>query len=138
MMKMNPRRRFALRASAVAVAACFPFFAHAGGPLGVCNNAPLKYPGAGTITLNYSSTGVLGSRSKAASDALVTNAVSLWTNVSTATVSLNRGNDLAPGATFSSVGEALHATSAIVTIDPARMLCIQFLMIDPFVKVAAG
>jgi hypothetical protein len=65
----------------------------AGGPLGVCFNQPIKYPGAGTVTLNYD-LGTLGSRSKAAADTLVTNSVSLWTNVPTATVSLARGADL--------------------------------------------
>jgi len=67
--------------------------AHAGGPLAVCNNAPLKYTGSGMVSLSYDQ-GPLGSRSKAQVDALLTAAVSLWTNVDTATVTLARGADL--------------------------------------------
>lgn len=73
--------------------------ANAGGPLSVCNNAPLKYPGAGIISLNYDQ-GPLGNRTKAQVDALVTTAVSLWTNVSTATVTLARGADLPADVTL--------------------------------------
>ncbi|MBC8021664.1 MAG: hypothetical protein H7Y14_01000, partial [Burkholderiales bacterium] len=87
------RRQFALRACAAAVIACFPYFARAGGPLSVCGGNPVKYPGAGTITLRYDQ-GALGSRTKAQADALVTAAISFWTNVSTSTVSLVRGADL--------------------------------------------
>lgn len=65
----------------------------AGGPWGIYNGTAIKYPGAGTVVLNYD-LGTLGSHSKAQADALVTDAVSLWTNVSTATVSLSRGPDL--------------------------------------------
>jgi len=67
--------------------------ARAGGPLGICYGQPIKYPGAGTVTLNYDQ-GSLGSRSKSQADALVANAVSLWSNVGTATVTLARGADL--------------------------------------------
>lgn len=67
--------------------------AQAGGPLGVCLNQPLKYT-PGTVTLNYDGGGNLGSRNKAQADAIVTNAVSLWTNVGTSNVTLNRGLDL--------------------------------------------
>lgn len=76
-----------------AIAATAAFAVHAGGPLGVCYSQPVKYPGAGTVTLNYDQ-GTLGTRTKAAADTLVTNSVSLWTNVATATVSLARGPDL--------------------------------------------
>src|SRR6185503_11867610 len=48
--------------------------------------------------------GVLGTRTKAASDALVTNAVSLWTNVSTSTVTLARGADLPVNVTPANFG----------------------------------
>ena len=69
--------------------------AFAGGPLSVCSNVPTKYAGAGTVTLNYDGgSATLGSRTKAQADALVTESVSLWTNVATATVSLARGSDL--------------------------------------------
>ncbi|CAN5367255.1 hypothetical protein BH11PSE11_BH11PSE11_38280 [soil metagenome] len=79
-------------AAGLALCAALPAFA--GGPLGVCSGIPLKYPGAGTVTLNYDQ-GTLGpGRSKAQADALVTEAVALWTNVPTATVSLARGADL--------------------------------------------
>ena len=78
--------------AAVSIALLSPG-AHAGGPLGVCYGQAIKYPGAGTITLNYDQ-GNLGSRLKATADAQVTSAVSLWTNVSTSTVTLARGADL--------------------------------------------
>ena len=86
-------RAYLVRAAA-AVLALASAVAHAGGPLGVCNNQPLKYTGAGTVTLNYDGGGTLGARTKAQADAIVTSAVSLWTNVSTATVTLARGSDL--------------------------------------------
>ena len=72
---------------------CLAGHAQAGGPLIACSGVPVKYAGAGTITLNYDQ-GNLGSRSKVQADALVTEAVSLWTNVSTSTVTLARGSDL--------------------------------------------
>ena len=68
--------------------------AHAGGPLEICGGQGVKYPGSGTITLNYDGGGSLGTRSKAQADNIVTNAVSLWTNVATSTVVLQRGADL--------------------------------------------
>lgn len=66
--------------------------AHAGGPY-ACQNTPVKYPGAGTVALNYDQ-GMLGSRTKAQADALLTTAVALWSNAATATVTLTRGPDL--------------------------------------------
>jgi len=71
----------------------FTASAFAGGPLVVCYQLPVKYPGAGSVLLNYDK-GALGSRTKAQADALVTEAVSLWTNVVSSTVSLSRGADL--------------------------------------------
>jgi hypothetical protein len=69
--------------------------AHAGGPLGICNSAPLKYTGtAPTINLNYDGGGNLGSRTKAQADAIVAAAASKWTDVTTATITLGRGPDL--------------------------------------------
>lgn len=68
--------------------------AQAGGPLSVCGNGiAVKYPGAGTVNLNYDQ-GPLGTRTKAQADTIVTNAVALWTNVGTATVTIGRGADL--------------------------------------------
>ena len=66
----------------------------AGGPSSVCSGVPTKYPGAGTITLNYDGGGALGSRSKAQADAIVAAAISLWSNVGTSSVILSRGADL--------------------------------------------
>lgn len=87
------------RGALVRILACalgvFAVNAHAGGPLSVCGAAktPVKYPGAGTVNLNYDQ-GNLGTRAKAQADAIITNAVALWTNVSTATVTIGRGADL--------------------------------------------
>ena len=68
--------------------------AHASGPRVICGTgAPIKFPGAGSVTLNYD-LGALGSRSKAQADAIVTNAISLWTNVGTASIVLSRGPDM--------------------------------------------
>ncbi|BBJ22708.1 fibronectin type III domain-containing protein [Candidatus Nitrotoga sp. AM1P] len=52
------------------------------------------------MSLNYDQ-GILGSRTKAQADALVTEAVSLWTNVTTSTVALTRGPDLPVDVTSS-------------------------------------
>ncbi len=82
------------RRIAVALAASLALAAHAGGPLVVCNSAPVKYPGTGTVNLNYDGGGTLGSRTKAQADAIITSAVALWTNVPTATVVIGRGADL--------------------------------------------
>lgn len=80
---------------ALLAASCFAAtLAGAGGPLGICNSAPLKYPGAGTVSLNYDR-GNLGGRTKGQADAIVTAAASKWTDVATATLSLARGSDLA-------------------------------------------
>ena len=67
--------------------------AAAGGPLRVCNAIPTKYAGAGTVTLNYDM-GNLGGFTKAQADTIVNNAIALWTNVGTSTVTLSRGSDL--------------------------------------------
>ena len=78
--------------------------AYAGGPLQVCSGGlPMKYPGSGLVTLNYDGGGALGARSKAQADTIVTNAVSLWTNVNTATVTLARGADLGVDVTLANV-----------------------------------
>ena len=85
--------------------------AHAGGPLGVCNNAPIKYPGAGNVNLNYDGGGTLGSRSKAQADAIVTAAAALWTNVPTATLTLSRGPDLTVDVTSANYPSFYSASS---------------------------
>jgi hypothetical protein len=74
--------------------------AQAAGPKVVCatTNAPIKFPGTGTINLNYD-LGTLGTRSKAQADAFVTNAVAVWTNVGTSTVVFGRGPDLTEDVT---------------------------------------
>jgi len=72
---------------------------HAGGPIAICESAgtptgvPIKYPGAGTVNLNYD-LGNLGTRSNAQAATVVTNAVALWTNVTTATVTIGRGANM--------------------------------------------
>ena len=88
-MKRMRTARFALGGFAFAAA-----LAQAGGPLGVCNNVPVKYTGAGPVALNYDGGGTLGTRTKAQADAIVTAAASMWTNVPTATITLSRGPDL--------------------------------------------
>jgi hypothetical protein len=71
--------------------------AHAGGPLdlgGAAGHTPVTYTNGGQgITINYDQGG-LGSRSKAQADALIDQAIGLWNNVPTATVTLTRGADL--------------------------------------------
>ena len=79
----------------------------AGGPLVICYQLPTKYPGAGSVSLNYD-LGTLGSRTKAQADALVTGAVSLWTNVTTSTVVLSRGADLPVDVTASNYATYLY------------------------------
>ena len=89
-----------LRILAAFVVALVCSAVEASGPLGVCYGVPTKYAGAGNVALNYDQ-GALGTRSKATADTLVTSAVSLWTNVPTATVSLSRGADLPVDVTSS-------------------------------------
>jgi hypothetical protein len=91
-----------LTAGTTALILAGAFSAHAGGPLGTCYGSPVKYPGTGAVTLRYD-LGGLGSRSKAAADALVTNAISFWTNVPTSTVTLARGADLPVDVTTANV-----------------------------------
>ena len=68
--------------------------AFAGGPLSLYSNTPIVYPNSGNnIILNYDQ-GNLGSRSNATADALVNQSISLWNNVSTATVSMSQGSDI--------------------------------------------
>ena len=87
-------RMILARAAAGAALFAAAFAAHAGGPLGICYTNPIKYPGAGSVTLRYDGGGTLGTRTKAQADTIVSNAIAYWTNVSTATVTLSRGADL--------------------------------------------
>ncbi len=83
--------------------------AHAGGPLLLC--APglyATYPGH-TAALNYDGGGTLGTRTKAQADAIVNNAIALWTNVPTATISLTRGADLPVDVTSANVDTYYNA-----------------------------
>ena len=71
--------------------------AFAGGPLNLAGSAgrtPVTYPNGGqSINMNLDQ-GNLGSRTKAQADAIFNQAFALWNNVSTSTVTLNRGPDL--------------------------------------------
>ena len=68
--------------------------ANAGGPLSLCSaGSPVKYPGAGSVTMNYD-LGTLGSRTNAQAAAIVNAALATWTNVSTATITMTRGSNL--------------------------------------------
>jgi hypothetical protein len=80
--------------TAAAALALASIQAYAGGPLGICNSAPLKYSGAGSVNLHYDGGGTLGSRSKAQADAIVAAATAKWTDVPTSTITLGRGADL--------------------------------------------
>jgi predicted nucleotidyltransferase len=92
-------RRFSRLAAALALVAATA--AQAGGPLSICysgspavyNGTPIAYNPA-TVTLNYD-LGPNGSRTNAQMATIVNNAIALWNNVPTATVTLSRGADLA-------------------------------------------
>ncbi len=91
---MNRAARWLTRLAAAFVALAAAGV-HAGGPMSICNDAaktPISYSPA-TVNLNYD-LGNLGPRTKAQADAIVTNAVALWTNVPTATITIGRGADL--------------------------------------------
>ncbi|MBL8522191.1 MAG: matrixin family metalloprotease [Betaproteobacteria bacterium] len=90
---MTSRTQFLTRL-ALGLMSLFVIGAHASGPRVICGTGvPIKFPGAGSVTLNYD-LGVLGTRSKAQADAIVTNAISLWTNVGTSSIVLSRGPDM--------------------------------------------
>ncbi|HEX4916125.1 MAG TPA: Calx-beta domain-containing protein, partial [Vicinamibacterales bacterium] len=77
--------------------------AQAGGPQGVCaNGTPIKFPGTGTITLNYDQ-GSLGTRSKAQADAFVTSSVAIWTDVATSSLVIARGPDMPVDVTTANI-----------------------------------
>lgn len=85
----------------------------AGGPRVVCagTNAPIKFPGTGTVNLNYD-LGPLGTRSKAQADAFVTSSVAIWTNVPTATFVFGRGPDLGEDVTTANLATYYPNTAA--------------------------
>ena len=90
---MIARARFVRLAAALLILAATG--AQAGGPLSICTDAgktPLAYSPA-TVTLNYD-LGPLGGRTNAQANTIVTNAVAVWTNVGTATITIGRGADL--------------------------------------------
>jgi len=81
------------RAIAIVFAAA-ALAANAGGPLSLCSaGLPVKYPGAGSVTMNYD-LGTLGSRTNAQAAAIVNAALATWTNVGTATIAMTRGANL--------------------------------------------
>jgi len=80
-----------LAKAATLAAACAALSAHAGGPLNLCGNTPVKYNK--TVVLNYDQ-GNMGGRTKAQADAIVNTAIATWNNVSTASVTLQRGSDM--------------------------------------------
>lgn len=101
-----------LKALACLVLAMAAGLAQAGGPQQVCGNgAPIKFPGTGTINLNYDQ-GTLGSRSKAQADAFVTSAVSIWTNVTTSSVVIGRGQDMPVDITVANFSSYYPNTNA--------------------------
>ncbi len=101
----------------VVVAACgvAVAIARAGGPLSVCDPAsgsytPVKYPGAGAVTLHYDGGGNLGTRpggsvrTNSQADTIVGDATALWTGVPTATFTFSRGSDLPVDVTAANYG----------------------------------
>jgi hypothetical protein len=104
---MSPMLRAALSAVVLAGAT-----AHAAGPLGLCNQAPLKYAGAGSVTLNYDGGGGgLGTRTKSQADALVAAAAAKWNNVASATIAIGRGPDVPVNITASNYSGYLNSSS---------------------------
>jgi hypothetical protein len=76
--------------------------AHAGGPLAICGGAAVTYASPFTVNLNYDQ-GTLGSRTNAQAAAIVNNAIAMWTNVSTAQITLTRGPDLPVDVTTANI-----------------------------------
>lgn len=105
-----------LHVCAIALCAWVCTAVHAGGPWGIYNGAPILYIAPATVALNYDQ-GSLGSRSKAQADALVAEAVSLWTNVTTATVSFTRGADLPVDVTDANYGTYLGTPFVSISND---------------------
>jgi hypothetical protein len=105
------RIRAMARLAALSAALFSALGALAGGPLDVCTSThtPMRYSSP-TVTLNYDM-GALGTHTKAQADALVTNAVSLWTNVGTATVNLARGVDLPVDVTTANYGTYFYSNA---------------------------
>jgi len=83
---------------ALFVSLCFAGIStFAGGPLnlaGPAGRTPVAYPNGGQNIVMNLDQGGLGSRSKAQADAIFNQAFALWNNVSTSSLTLNRGPDL--------------------------------------------
>ncbi len=105
--------KFAARWLVAGLLALAALGAQAGGPRVVCasNNAPIKFPGTGTVNLNYD-LGPLGARSKAQADAFVTSSVAIWSNVPTATFVFGRGQDLGEDVTTANLTTYYPNTAA--------------------------
>ena len=95
---------------------CAAAIAQAAGPQGVCaNGTPIKFPGTGSVNLNYD-LGGLGTRSKAQADLFVTNSVAIWTSVGTSSVVLGRGPDMPVDVTVANIS-TYYPNSAANTSD---------------------
>ncbi len=97
---------------AAAVVVLASLGAQAGGPLSICDDAaktPLVYANP-VVNLHYD-LGNLGLRTKLQADAIVTNAVALWTNVPTATIAIGRGPDLPVDVTSANYTTYLYTPS---------------------------
>lgn len=69
-----------------------PTWVWAGGPLNVAGTTPVKY--SGNVVLNFDPGSFRTNGDNNAADALVNQALDLWNNVSTATISISQGADL--------------------------------------------
>jgi len=70
-----------------------PVLAYAGGPRHIDGNTPVRYTNP-NVVLNFD-VGTLGARSNSESDDMVLQSMALWNNVTTATINLTQGNNLA-------------------------------------------
>jgi len=70
-----------------------PVLAYAGGPRHIDGNTPVRYTNP-NVVLNFD-VGTLGARSNSESNDMVLQSMALWNNVTTATINLTQGNNLA-------------------------------------------
>lgn len=70
-----------------------PMLAYAGGPRHIDGNTPVRYANP-NVVLNFD-IGTLGARSNSVSNDLVLQGMAVWNNVTTATINLTQGNNLA-------------------------------------------